>query len=59
MTKNEDEQYLDYLRYQEVPRETISKKDTQWMSGRGAKRVLRAAQRDAKKSGKKGGTNGQ
>lgn len=55
MTKNEDEQYLDYLRYQEVPRETVSKKDTQWLNGRGAKRVLRAAQRDAKK----GGTDGR
>ena len=59
MTKNEDEQYLDYLRYQEVPRETVSKKDTQWLNGRGAKRVLRSAQRDAKKSGKKGSTDGR
>lgn len=58
MSKSEDEQYLDYLRYQEVPRETISKKDTRWLSGRGAKRVLKAAQRDAKKSDKNGRTDG-
>lgn len=59
MSKSEDEQYLDYLRYQEVPRETVSRKDTQWLNGRGAKRVLRAAKRDAKKSGKKGSTDGR
>lgn len=41
MAKNEDEQYLDYLRYQEVPRETATPKDTKWLNGKAAQRDLK------------------
>lgn len=41
MAKKEDEQYLDFLRYQEVPRETISKKDEKWLGSKQAQRDYR------------------
>lgn len=49
MAKNEDEQYLDYLRYQEVPRETVTPKDTKWLNGRGAQRDLKKHQKQQAK----------
>jgi hypothetical protein len=61
VTRRDDneEQYLDFLRYQEVGLERVTKrsdrqpsaKDKKWMSSRDAKKHLRAQAREDKKRG--------
>jgi hypothetical protein len=60
MGKQEDEEYLDYLRYQEVGLERVTKrserqpsaKDERWMSSREAKKHLKAQGKEDRKRGK-------
>lgn len=60
MGKREDEEYLDYLRYQEVGLERVtnrserqpSAKDNKWLSSREAKKHLRAQAKEDRKRGR-------
>jgi hypothetical protein len=47
-----DEEYLDFLRYQEVPPERITKKDERWLSSRDARRELKNHRKEMRKRGK-------
>jgi hypothetical protein len=59
VSKHDDEQYLDFLRYQEIGLEKVtrrserqpSKKDEQWLSSRDAKKHIKAQAREDKKRG--------
>lgn len=46
------EQHLDFLRYQEVPRETLTAKDTKWMSSREARREVKTQAKEDRKRGR-------
>lgn len=60
MSKRDDEQYLDFLRYQEVGLERVTKrserqpsaKDNEWLSSREAKKHLRAQAKEDRKRGR-------
>jgi hypothetical protein len=52
MTSKEEEQYLDFLRYSEVPRETVSRKDERWLSSKEARKALRDQAKEDKKRGR-------
>jgi hypothetical protein len=59
MGNQEDEEYLDYLRYQEVGLERVTKrserqpsaKDDKWLASREAKKHLRAQAKEDRKRG--------
>lgn len=52
MSKSDDEQYLDFLRYQEVKPDTVSRKDTKWLSSREAKREVKRQAKEDRKRGR-------
>ena len=60
MGKNDDEQYLDFLRYQEVGLERVTRrserqpsaKDEQWLSSHEAKKHLRSQAKEGRKRGR-------
>jgi hypothetical protein len=53
MSKNNDEQYLDFLRYQEVKPDTVTRRDEKWLSSRAAKREVKAQVKEDKKRGRR------
>jgi hypothetical protein len=58
--RDNEEQYLDFLRYQEIGIERVtkrsdrqpSKKDERWLSSRDAKKHLRAQEKEDRKRGR-------
>jgi len=49
--RDNEEQYLDFLRYQEVGLERVTRKDEKWLSSKDAKREMKAQAREDKKRG--------
>jgi hypothetical protein len=53
MSKNNDEQYLDFLRYQELKPATVTRRDEKWMNSKDAKREVKAQAKEDKRRGRR------
>ena len=53
MSNSNDEQYLDFLRFQELKPSTVTKRDEKWMNSKDAKREVKAQAKEDRKRGRR------